>query len=968
MPFAKRSTYTLTLAISAALISSYASAEAAPSEPEMAWSCSMTKDGEWDCAVNEALVKEVEQQALENSSPAEPNQSTNDNTTVVNSAPQKANGSNDSKEIESVAIESAPAAIAAPVNVIRSTTTPADQPTPNRARNTRLATKTSTNGVWDCIAGANGDWVCNGEGTATQNIATQPIIDTNRPVANNTVTSSQPFVTQEIIGSEWQCGTTASGDWDCHKVNIHALSVPTGNGRQGQSAPAYITENPYSHLDWAYYRDPKGQQCSGRYLEPQFASTGDEHLANPPLYLEADQSSTILGGLSRLQGGVTMRQGKRRLSSSSAELDQVTNKARLEGNVTFREPGLLMLSDSAQVDTTTSEAIFSNAQYVIHEEGLRGKADRIIRLEDERLRIEDGDYTYCPPYSEAWNLEADSIVLNKEEGYGEAEDAVLRVAGIPIFYAPYFTFPIDDTRRSGFLYPSLGYSNDGGIDLSVPYYFNIAPNIDDTLTTRLITDRGLLLENELRYLNNWSENTLSTAYIAEDDTTNDARWLLGINHEGRFANNWHTNIDYTSVSDEDYFDDLNTNLEITRQDHLDKRADITYLEENWAFRARVHDYQTISTSSTAPYKRLPELTLSGNDSFGEGGEFKYKAQYTQFDRNLTGLTGSDRVIGDRRFFLPSASYMWQNSWGYIKPELALWSSSYSLENQVTGFSSSPSINAPILSIDSGLVLERELSNGGTHTLEPRLFGLYVPEENQDAIPDFDTSALDFSYYSLFRKNRFSGHDRLGDTQQVSLGLSSNIYSDQGQQIAGFSIGQAYYFADRKIQLNSTDPDETSGQSDIATEAVWYLSPNFRASLDAILDNSDFKNTESNLRLRYNSDKDHRFDFSYRYEDNVRKQTDLSFIWPVANHWTAMGRWLYDIKDSDSLETALGLEYESCCWKVSFAGRRWLDDTDKFDTGVFLNFTLKGLGSFGSGSSGFMNDIIGYEEREEQNEY
>ena len=927
----------------------------------------MTKNGEWDCAVNEELVRQVEQESL----PANNPNATSSNANGASTTEAISTVTPESKENKPIEIEPAPAAIAAPINTVRSTpsqeTAPTKQTIPTRR--TSLATKGSSNGVWDCVAGPNGDWVCNGEGTATPELVAQPAIKTDSQVINNSqIASSQPIATEEIIGSEWQCGTSASGDWDCHKVNIHALTMPSSNTLRGKSAPAYITENAYSHLDWAYYRNPKGQQCAGRYLEPQFASTGDENLENPPLYLEADQTSTILGGLTRLQGGVSMRQGKRRLNSSSAELDQVTNKARLEGNVQFREPGLLMLADSAQVDTTTSEAIFSNAQYVIHEEGLRGKAERIIRLEDERLRLENGDYTYCPPYSEAWNLNADSIVLNKAEGYGEAESAVLRIAGIPILYAPYFTFPIDDTRRSGFLYPSLGYSKDSGVDVSVPYYFNIAPNMDDTLRARFISDRGLLLENEFRYLNNWSKNKLSTAYLAEDDTTNDGRWLLGVNHKGSFAKNWHTDIDYTSVSDEDYFDDLSTNLEITRQDHLDKRADLSYIQENWSFQARVHDYQTINTNSTAPYKRLPQLTLNGSNEFGDGGELKYKAEYTQFDRDLTGLTGSNRVIGDRRFVMPSASYLWQRPWGYLKPEVALWSSSYSLENQTAGLSASPTVNAPIISVDSGLIFERTRSNGGTHTLEPRLFGLYIPEENQDAMPDFDTSELDFSYYSLFRKNRFSGLDRLGDTQQLSLGLSSNLYTSEGDQTASFSIGQAYYFADRKVQLSSTDPDETSGQSDIATEAAWYLTPNFRASLDAILDNSDFKNTESNARLRYNSDKNHRFDFSYRHEDNVRKQTDLSFIWPVSDHWTAMGRWLYDVQDSDSLETALGLEYESCCWKVSFAGRRWLDDTDKFDTGVFLNFTLKGLGSFGSGSRGFMNDIIGYEEREEQNEY
>ncbi|WP_415886995.1 LPS assembly protein LptD [Neptuniibacter sp. QD37_6] len=952
MPFAKRSTYSLTLAISAALVSSYATAENKPSEQEMAWSCSMTKDGEWDCSVNEELVNqtEVTKQTLQESVAQQPASTT------------------PSPPATPVEIKATTPAQAAPIPRVRQEAV-VSVPATTQSRPSVKA-KATSNGVWDCIAGTNGEWLCNDEIEQAQQqpqLAIETPTQTNVQTTAPAVVTHQPIQTAEVIGSEWQCGTSPSGDWDCHKVNIHALSLPQSQQRSGSSEPLYNTENPYSHLDWAYYRNPQGQQCAGRYIEPSYPIAGDEHLENPPLYLEADQSSTIIGGLSRLQGGVTMRQGVRRLSASSAELDQVTNKARLEGNVVYREPGLLMLSDTAQIDTSSSEAIFNDTQYVMHEDGFRGEADRIIRLEDERLRIENGDYTYCPPFSDAWKLQADSIEINQDTGIGTAEDTVIRVAGVPIFYSPYFTFPIDDRRKSGFLYPTIGYSTDDGLDISVPYYFNIAPNMDDTLTARHMSDRGLLLENEFRYMNDWSSNTLNTAYLSNDNTLNEDRWLLNIEHNGKPSQRWHTSIDFSSVSDNDYFEDLDTNLEVSRQDHLDQRAEITYNQKNWSFQARVHDYQTIDDNSKSPYKRLPQLTLKGENKFSEAGEFKYITEYTQFDRDLSGLTGRDRIIGDRRYIMPTINYLWQAPWGYLKPELSLWSSNYSLDNQLSGLSESPSINVPILSLDSTVIFERTLSNGGIQTLEPRIFGLYIPEENQDEIPDFDTSELGFSYNSLFRHNRFSGKDRIGDTKQISLGIATRFFGQDGYEKGSLSIGQAYYFADRKVQLNPASPDSTEGQSDIATEAVWYLNRNFRVNFDAILDNNDFSNTESNLRLRYNSDLDHRFDFSYRYEEDTRKQTDLSFIWPLSGSWTAMGRWLHDIEENDNLESALGLEYESCCWKVSFAGRRWLDDKDNYDTGMFLNFTLKGLGSFGSGSNGFLNDIIGYEEREEHND-
>ncbi|MCP4598495.1 LPS assembly protein LptD, partial [Neptuniibacter sp.] len=744
----------------------------------------MSQNGEWDCDINEEAIKK-----------AEAEQSITDSAQTVDRQ----------TDSESVVVEPAPNAAAAPLPSVK-----VETKNPNRT-------------------------------PSTQQRATPSHQEPDRNI---------PLQTAEVIGNEWQCGTTPSGDWDCNKVSVHATVLPGHQATPGvKAAPEqkYITENPYAHLDWVFYKNPEGLQCEGRYLEPQFPVMGDEDQTNPPLHLEADQSSTVIGGLAQLQGGVTIRQGARRLRASSADLDQVTNKARLEGNVTFREPGLLMLSDSAQVDTTTSEAIFTNAQYILHEDRLRGTADRIIRLQDERLRIENGNYSYCPPYSNAWGLTADSIVLDQEEGFGTAEDAVLRVAGVPVLYTPYFTFPIDDARRSGFLYPSFGYNKETGLDLSVPYYFNIAPNMDDTLTTRYLSDRGLILENEFRYLNHWSENVLNTAYMPDDDKTGDDRWLLGIGHKGQLSKHWQSEVEFTSVSDTEYFDDLDTDLEVKRQHHLDQRADLSYSTGNWRLRARVHDYQTINTDSTAPYKKLPQLTLTGNKALSEQSNFSLRAEYTQFDRDLYGLSGADRIIGDRAFLLPSLSYEWRTPGYFIKPELSLWSSSYSLDNQLSGRDENPSITAPMLSIDSGLIFERNMGNGGIHTLEPRLFALYVSEEEQDDIPDFDTSELDFNYNYLFRRNRFSGYDRIGDTQQISLGLSSAFYTAQGAEKARVSIGQAYYFADRKVTLASNAPDETSKQSDIAAEAIWHLTPNFRASLDAILDKSDFKNQESNLR-------------------------------------------------------------------------------------------------------------------------
>jgi len=745
-------------------------------------------------------------------------------------------------------------------------------------------------------------------------------------------------------------------------ISINGCVIgPSSPGATTPTAQAVRSVNRYAYLDWV--QDNRAGLCGGYYRPPTLTASanGSTHSSDAPLTLEAAQSTTELGGLTQLEGGVTLRQGQRELSAAYAEFDQVTNKATLQGGVSMREPGILLVGDTAQADINSAQTLFTDAEYVLHGYNLRGQANKILHLEDGRLRLEKSSYTFCPPGVESWQLKADNIMLDKEKGFGEARDAVLEVGGVPVLYVPWFTFPIDDKRRSGFLYPTVSLSSDNGFELATPYYFNLAPNYDDTFTPHFITDRGLMLENEFRYMNAWSHHTLSTGILVDDDKRGEDRWLLGLESYTHNSGRWQGSIDFTRVSDDDYFDDLDTNLEITREDHLNQRAEAIYRGDGYMALARVHSYQTIS-DDLAPYQRVPQLWLQGSESW-HNTRLDYQTEFVSFDRDLSGLTGADRIIGERFHLMPSVSYNYRQSWGYVTPTARLWSNSYQLENTLAGQSDSPSVNVPILSLDSGLYFDRMLANGGTQTLEPRLFALYVDEENQDELPDFDTSVLDFDYRSLFRYNRFAGRDRIGDTQQVSLGLTSRWIMENGYEQARFSIGQAFYFADRNVQLEGAAP-ETNGSSDIATEAVWNINRYWRTTLDMIL-NDQIDLHESNIKFSYREDYDRRFNFSYRFEEDVRKQTDMSFLWPVTQQWGLLGRWQEDIENSETLEALLGVEYESCCWRVRLSARHWLDDTDNTDNAIYLQFFLKGLGGIGSGSGSYLNDIIGYQEREEQ---
>ena len=796
-------------------------------------------------------------------------------------------------------------------------------------------------------------------------------IDSQDNALEKSKKTSLPVSPSSAHGTQVESSQTTSIETSSKSEN-RPLPVNKSSTPDIPPAPS-LPESKYAHLNWYPY--PKGQSpdhCSGRYIEPALPEDDGTPFQFMPIVVDATEARTELGLGTQLSGSVKIVQGSRSLYSSSATINQETGDIDLKGGAIYREPGLLFTGKTAQSNTNSKKTTLNDAEYVLYKNNIRGSVSQISRNEDATITIKEGNYTQCPPGTETWQVAAKEIHLDKESGFGWAKHATLRVSDIPILYVPYFYFPIDDRRHSGFLYPSIRYSNTEGLDLGIPYYFNIAPNMDDTLTPRFLEKRGIMLENEFRYMNKYSINSLSTSYLPSDSLTDKDRWLLGIQHNGRPADNWRSNIDYLQVSDNDYFDDLGTKLDVTEESHLNRSGSLAYYGNQWQAELLLQSYQTIDENIT-PYRRLPQLQVSGNPTFEPDWlSASYLVQLTQFDRELTGLTGSNRITGSRLHAEPKLSVNFSNVSGYIKPSVKFWHSQYSLDNQLDGINDSPSISVPVVSIDSGLFFDRDFSlfnNNYQQTLEPRLYALYVPEQDQSAIPDFDTTAYSFNYASLFRDNRFSGYDRIGDAQQLSLGVTSRLIDKKGREAVTASIGQAIYFEDRLVDLGSNAPiDSTSDYSDIATSVNWRPNKRMNVAFNANFNHEDIRNTENNVAVRYQEDINHIISFSYRFSEDVREQSTASFIWPISKNWSALGVWQYDWLTNDNIDTAFGLEYESCCWKTRLITRHWLQDNDEKDTALYLQFVLKGLGSFGSsGGSDFVEKITGFEQREEIND-
>ncbi|WP_194842586.1 LPS-assembly protein LptD [Endozoicomonas sp. OPT23] len=684
---------------------------------------------------------------------------------------------------------------------------------------------------------------------------------------------------------QWNCSVSSSNNgWSCS-----VAPVKQGDLRRAPRPAPIVTEESFTRatanqpapaattrarahlreqLDWVpKQRLPEKVKvaleettpwCDGRYVEPD--RPGKHFKGNSktaPIVAESDQSSYDEESVATLTGNVTLRQGSRQVQADTARLDRETNFAELEGNVVFREPGTLLTGDHGDMMLETGRATIKDASYVMHEAHVRGDSSEIVRNEDAVLELNDATYTSCKPGDNGWKLSGDSITLDPNTGFGTAKNAVVRVKGLPIFYTPYIYFPIDDRRQSGFLYPTIAFSDDNGMDLTAPYYWNIAPNYDATITPRYMAKRGLLLENELRYMNESGKGEVGVAGLVNKDQLekdnpyqDKDRWLANIRYQQNFSRRWTADLDYADASDKNYINDFGSNLNLSNTAPLNQKIGTQYQGGNdfnyWSLKLEAQKFKNMSQTSDDPYNKLPQLVLDGHWQLGETLNLNYLADYTHFQRAddwrfkqeidhpdfknpdikrsvYDEGYGIKRAQGGRTYAEAGISYPMESLWGFLTPEVKVRSVNYNLkdlvESQVladlkgsyTGiqdkdYTDSPKTNAASFSLDSGLFFDRFTNlfgNAYTHTFEPRAKYLYVPyKENQEFNPNFDSGAAGFSYGSLWRDNRFNGYDRIGDTNQIALGFTTRLIDDSGFEKMRFGLGQIFYFDDRKVFIAS----------------------------------------------------------------------------------------------------------------------------------------------------------------------
>jgi LPS-assembly protein len=862
--------------------------------------------------------------------------------------------------------------------------------------------------------------------------------------------------------SQWNC-SPSNGGWSCSEslTQEPAYQRPYHSTKKAlialEKKPEIFSKSrelPAAEVDWveAELLTEEQQQvsasgCCGKYVEPTREDPDAE--MNPDeaaLNASAASSEMQQDSTAQLKGEVRLTQGYRVLEADSAILNQAESIANLDGNIRLREPGLLLTGSSAEIHTDTGNATITDATYLLHESGIRGEAKVLRHNSDKTLVMQDASYTQCEPGNNLWNFRSSTLTIdpNAQQGYGK--HVRLNIKGVPVFYTPYIQFPLGDERQSGFLFPSISSSGSGGFDIATPYYFNLAPNYDMTLTPRFISEHGEMLELEARHMSKNTKNDISFGYLADDKGGDDSdlqdfvdsndsnalerfykgedRWLIDVNHIGNYDSGLYSSIDYTRVSDIDYFRDLSTaSLEVNSATHLKEKGVFGYRSEHWDSSIELEQYQTIASDTLSPYQQLPQINIDGQYRLADHWVVELDNEITRFEhRDEFYDNSTDPLItGDRVFLDYSLGWEQEWTWGFIKPAVTVKSLSYQLEDDRfnNNTNDSPSITVPQASLDMGLYFERDGSifgNGYTQTFEPRLFYFYSEYENHDELfnltsgagsranVDFDTSEYTFSYSQLFRDSRFSGHDRIGDDNRLSVGLTSRfIETSTGIERFSASIGQIYYYDDRLVDLTLTsaqaalDPDNLEDTSEMAMALSGRIGDYWQLSSDLIVDEDDNnKVTRGNMSLRYSDDDYRLFNISYRYVrqagaadtfdidndgdttelfDNDIEQADLSFAWPISKSWSLVGRYNQDITNSRQLDTLIGVEYNDCCYKLRVIARTWLDNAlytvvdDTLleeDTGIFFEFQFKGLGSLGSKVSTILSDSIYGYDSEQQN--
>ncbi len=778
--------------------------------------------------------------------------------------------------------------------------------------------------------------------------------------------------------------------------------------------PRDVTLTPFIRAAVAHclgWQEITPSLCQGYYQSLPISLLAEDDQVR----VSADQVSLYNEGRSQLSGNVEVQQNSRIVNAETAYVyreaksNKVT-KIELVGEVRYREEDKLMIGRKASINPLDKSGKVEDVLYRFNfqKHGAMlpawGQARFIERFANKDYLLRRATYTTCAPQDNAWQIEADQINLDSTHAVGVARNTTLRIKDWPVFYSPYFSFPTSKARKSGFLMPVVGSSNVGGFDYAQPYYWNIAPNYDATFTPHIYSRRGVMLGGQFRYLTQQSTGSFNGRILPKDHafrrfiennqlaypqlaglSTN--RWEVLLFDSTYLTPNLHFGLNYQQVSDDYFLQDFSSNLAILTERQLLRQGDLTYTTPNWIFRGMLQSYQTLHPINETPiadaYQRFPQLRAQGTyDNLPLNGNLRILGQYDEFrlPNRDSQIIPNLQAQGPRYYLNPALSLPQMRPWGYVTPAIEFVGSQYQVRNVGYPWNNQFSRNLPRYWLDSGLFFERpeQIANKKyTQTLEPRLYYLNVPYHNQSFIPVYDSGYMIFNYDQLFRNNRFSGFDRIGDANQFAYGLTSRWLTDEtGDEKASFSIGQIHYFSDRKVLLCYSpnglcveNPltlgylSPSTKWSPIATRGVYRINPVWGMTADYVWDPHTRSTNNGHIDIHYHTGINQILSLGYTYlvngdltkvaysglQTNPLHQGTVAFAWPFSTNWSALGAYQYNISKRYEMLSFLGLQYDSCCWTVRLMGGRTFQQLGpqlqpRYNNNVYVQLLLKGLGS------------------------
>lgn len=806
-------------------------------------------------------------------------------------------------------------------------------------------------------------------------------------------------VREPIATAPKQAGWTCqSGDekqaWNCNLVGRdpkgQAVPVPSPEADTQWLTPTFSRsqESTFQTLRGEFKKDP-WQNCENWSMRRRKGPVLMVDRENAGTDVMANSSEAFEGEVLNFAGNVDLTRADQHLLADKASYDTGADTMDAQGNVIYSETTLALASDTASLSMGTNEARLRKALFISSDLPLRGSAEAIYRDNEYLSRYNDAVFTSCAPGNQDWMIHASRLKINRESGQGSAKDGWLEFKGVPVFYTPYMSFPTDNRRLSGFLSPTWGSTQRSGFYVAAPYYWNIAPNMDATITPRYFSGRGEMLSNSFRYLTEKSVGTLGAEFMPNDQKIHKSRYSFSLKDKSTIMSGMSSAVDLNLVSDATYFNDLNTALAFNnRSTVLPSTALLGYGLPGASFGAFLYHYQAIDPTITTPgmpYDILPRLSLNLDHHF-EGMPLKIGMdnQYSYFYRTPTDNT-------QRMMAWPYVAMPFESSAGFITPKISVQSTQYQINTLTAGQASSINRTLPVMSLDSGLTLEKSMNIGGsayTNLIEPRIFYLYIPRKDQSNIPIYDTSAFDTNFNSLFRENSYSGFDRLQDANQITLAATTRfIDSTTGLEPLKASLGQIIYFQGRTVTTPGV-PIQTSKTSNYIGEISGQLSQNWSYSTGAQWNTTQNSFARGQAVLKYRNQPNQLIDIGYRYRSASANPlvtpsvipgtstqanislADASFRLPLAGEWYALGRWQYSLNFNKTTESFIGLEKENCCWRFRVIGRHYINGATynnsivtpniKPETAFFVELELKGLSGIGDDIDYFLqNTLNGY---------